>query len=314
MLLKLFKYDMKKAMKSFLVMLIVIIGITLLGAACGLVYSATYKYLYGAYSDELENGFMQVASTSDYIVSSGLLQITAFMSMLIAQMCQMAPFVVCFVYVIMNYTHFRRDVLSDRGYLTLTLPVTAKQILISKLLSAFLGTAALLVVSFISTGVIGFCRSLSNSLLDTFNIVIYDHLGDLVFGWSKNTPLVVADMVASAILVPLLLIALLFYVYLSFYFFNLLGYTVAKRRKTGAGIGFFLGGSYIMYIVTIVLFFLTLFVQGLFFNALAVNSPDLPVEPLLSVTVLPVFLLIAGLEIMMWFVGKHLLDKKVDLL
>lgn len=313
MLLKLFKYDMKKAMKSLLVMVIVIAGITLLGAACGLIYSATYKFLDGSYSDELENGFMQVASTRDYIVSSGLLQITAFMAMLIAQMCQMAPYIVCIVYVIMNYNHFRRDVLTDRGYLTLTLPVTAKQILVSKLFSSFLGTAALLVVSYVSSGIINFCSRVFNA--STVDILeAYGDIAGSFFGWSENSPLAVADMIASAVIIPLFLVALLFYVYLSFYFFTLLGYTIAKRKKTGAGIGLFLGGSYLAYIVLIVLFFLTLIVQGFIFNTLATYSPDLPIEPLLSLSILPDFLLITGLGIIMWFVSKHLLDKKVDLL
>ena len=311
MLLKLFKYDMKKAMKTFLVMLIIIAGITLLGAACGLVYSATYKYLYGDFQ-EIEDGFMQVASTSDYIVSSGLLQLTAFMSMLLSQMCQMVPFIVCIVYVIMNYNHFRRDVLSDRGYLTLTLPVTAKQILSSKLLSSFIGTAALLVVSFISSGVMNFCSRVFNTSPDEL-LEIYGDNADSFFGWSGHSFLAVTDMVACAILVPLFIIALLFYVYLSFYFFTLLGYTIAKRKKTGAGIGLFLGGSYIMYIVLIVLFFLTLFVQGFIFNAFAAYA-DNYYEALVSVSILPDFLLITGLGIMMWFVSKHLLNKKIDLL
>ena len=311
MLLKLFKYDMKKAMKTFLVMLIIIAGITLLGAACGLVYSATYKYLYGDFQ-EIEDGFMQVASTSDYIVSSGLLQLTAFMSMLLSQMCQMVPFIVCIVYVIMNYNHFRRDVLSDRGYLTLTRPVTAKQILSSKLLSSFIGTAALLVVSFISSGVMNFCSRVFNTSPDEL-LEIYGDNADSFFGWSGHSFLAVTDMVACAILVPLFIIALLFYVYLSFYFFTLLGYTIAKRKKTGAGIGLFLGGSYIMYIVLIVLFFLTLFVQGFIFNAFAAYA-DNYYEALVSVSILPDFLLITGLGIMMWFVSKHLLNKKIDLL
>ena len=312
MLLKLFKYDMKKTMKALVIMLIIIAGTTLLGVAAGLLYSATGRYLYGS-ADLTENGgYMQVASTSEYFIGSGLMQITALLSMVVAQMCQMAPVIGCIGYVITNYKHFRGDVLSDRGYLTLTLPVTAKQILISKLLSSFIGTAALLTVSFIGLTVIGFCSNLSsNSLLD--RIDVFGDLASGIFGWSGATPWGIVDMVASAVLLPLLAIAALLYVYLSFYFFTLLGYAVAKRKKAGAGIGFFLGGSYIMYVVTIALFYLSMLLQGFVLNVYAEHT-GIYIDSFLSVGILPILLLIAGLEIMMWFVGKWLLDKKIDLL
>ncbi len=107
MLRKLLKYDFRALWKIDLLLTLVAIGASLAGG-----------YAFGMFAD--------------YSESTTTPEIFSVMTMLFGMACVMTVFAGVFVMSIMAYVRFYKNLYTDEGYLTFTLPATRRQILISK--------------------------------------------------------------------------------------------------------------------------------------------------------------------------------------
>ena len=316
MLLKLFKYDMKRVMKTCLVMVVVIVGITVIGCAAGVLYSMSERLTINSNVEFAEEFDQEVAEeTGDLPAYNFYAPILMVISLVAVEMAMTAPVVITVVFLfIMFFSHFRGAILSDRGYLTLTLPVTGRQILLSKLFSSVIGTAILALTAAGSMTLISLSATVMSYSSEYGSM--YTGLFSLYFGIFEGIAhgLFVPDIIISAILLPLLIIVLLFYVYISYYFFMILGYTVAKRKKIGAGIGFFIGGSYLVVILSYLIGIGVFIGEGIIGSAINANVENYSFVPIASVLFGALLLFFTVLSVVMWIVENKLLEKKVDLL
>lgn len=107
MLRKLLKYDFRALWKMYLLLTLVAVGASVAGG-----------YSFGMFANNVE--------------SDTTPEIFSVMTMLFGMACIMTVFAGVFVMSIMAYVRFYKNLYTDEGYLTFTLPATRRQILISK--------------------------------------------------------------------------------------------------------------------------------------------------------------------------------------
>ncbi len=217
MLSKLIKYDFKALSRMLWPTMAAVVGATLIAALCFLFDSKT-----------IENAS-----------SGGLIQVIA---ALLAVIMMLAIIAAAFLVFFVICAHFYRNLMTDQGYLTFTLPVKTTDILWSKLITAMLWSiisgAIICLSAFMFVGIAGagggaeaFMRELSGAFKQLFSF-----LGG-----------------KSALLtIELILIGLagLAFSILHIYLALVIGGVVSQKHKVLAGIGFYFIISIIVGIIT----------------------------------------------------------------
>ncbi|WP_251212181.1 hypothetical protein [Adlercreutzia murintestinalis] len=222
MLEKLFRTDFKALSRILLPLHLVVVGIGVLATFAG----------FAGYSLEGLDELFGAAGDQIVTLLSGLAALFLALSMFLLFCACVTTFVVVVV-------RFYRNLFSDEGYLTLTLPVTAGQLVTAKVLAGLLWMVidALVVlgcVATLSAGAEGFTGDMSlNSSLPAWLLGLSTN-GLASLGEDSITVLVLMRWWAQTILQMLfaLLVA-----YLSF----ALGAALARQHKVAAGVGLFIG-------------------------------------------------------------------------
>ncbi len=208
MLGKLFKYDMAALSRTLVPLNVAALGFVLIGCMAGFS---------GHMIDET------VTSTGAYTQLSILVLVVLF-----SMLALFASLVATYVLVL---SRFYRNLFTDEGYLTLTLPVTVNQIVLSKVLSGllwvFASVALVLVgITLISLSYDGFSTDGINSTISFFTLSV---LGGNLLSPEWGSVLVgLANGICQAAYGLLL-------AYLSL----VLGARVARYHKVAAGIGIY---------------------------------------------------------------------------
>lgn len=228
MLGKLLKYDIKALSRVLVPVHLVVAVIGILTCAC----------LYGGYvTGELPYGTTALPSSRsfDYDSLSTLLYLIGIFGMFTLFAATLTTF------IIIMY-RFYRNLFTDEGYLTLTLPATANQQILSKILSAAFWliidgavVALLLHVSFLAGD--GFTSVTDEGALPLLLSVASGISVDTAFEYGFAYIVVFAQALAGV---------------LTAYAGFALGSNLAKRHKVAAGIGIYIGFSWIAGIFHIV--------------------------------------------------------------
>lgn len=221
MLSKLFRYDMKALFRMMLPLTLSVLGTTLAGTAAVRILVEMSKN-----SHRMDNPF-----TGLFMASMGMLVFAAVMALV-------AYAVIAAVFIFYRYY---KNLFTDEGYLTFTLPVSPGQILFSK-------SAAGILWSLISFVVIVFCSVvmiLVGGGVDLGDVV--DAITEIfrsLWGYMGLDSVLLA--IESILGMLLSLVSSLLLCYLSI----TLGSTVVRRHKVMASIGIYLGIRFGLSIVS----------------------------------------------------------------
>lgn len=216
MLSKLIKYDFKALSRMLWPTMAAVVGATLIAALCFLFDSKT-----------IENA------------NGGLIQ---FLAAMLAIIMVLAIIAAAFLVFFVICAHFYRNLMTDQGYLTFTLPVKTSEILWSKLITAMLWSiisgAIICLSAFMFVGIAGagggaeeFMRALSQGFKQLFS-----YLGG-------QGALLTFEFL-------LLGLAGLAFSVLHIYLALVIGGVVSEKHKVLAGIGFYFIISIVVGIVT----------------------------------------------------------------
>lgn len=216
MLSKLIKYDFKALSRMLWPTMAAVVGATLIAALCFLFDSKTIGNANG-----------------------GLIQ---FLAGMLAVIMVLAIIAAAFLVFFVICAHFYRNLMTDQGYLTFTLPVKTSDILWSKLITAMLWSiisgAIICLSAFMFVGIVGagggaeeFMRALSQGFKQLFS-----YLGG-------QGALLTIEFI-------LLGLAGLAFSVLHIYLALVIGGVVSEKHKVLAGIGFYFIISIVVGIVT----------------------------------------------------------------
>lgn len=288
MLSKLIKYDFKALSRVLLPTMAAVVGATLI---------ATFSFLFGTkpYSGASDGGLLQLLT--------GLLAVLMVLAIIAA--CFLVFFIIC--------AHFYRNLMTDEGYLTFTLPVKTSEILLSKLITAMLWTLISGVVICLCVFLFAALSSAATGDGREFFEQFAQGLGQIFAALDEKSGLLIFE----AILLGLVSTAFsILHIYLAL----VIGGVVSQKHKILAGIGFY-------FVISIVVSFISAIAQYYFGGALAqnlsgmglffdmndgrqvVNSLVNAAQPYYWFTLL--FTL--GLDAGCFFLSKYFLEKKLNL-
>ena len=273
MLGKLFKYEWRSITKLLLPV-----------HGCILLFALLSRFYFS-----LGGGVEQLLSSKNGFVS-------VLTGMLIFALVVVISSMAIFTYIYTGY-HFYKNVFTDQGYLTNTLPVTSGQILLAKEFAALLWILIDVLVIVVS------CMILvaSKDLFSNFGL-----FWTVATGYMGQMPSFTILMILSLILMPIELVVLL-------YFSIAIG-NLASNHKVLASIGAYVG----LYIIQQIFGFIELMVVG-FSGKGVFMSVNLPEDPSLTFQsfVNPILLasLIFGiiLTAACWMGSKYIMSRKLNL-
>ena len=210
MLRKLYKHDMHALSR---IMLFVFLGIFCMAAAISVFGAVQMRQNYSYILQEPIEAITQAISIS--VIAFGVIGIIAG-----------AVVITVFLYV-----HFYRNLFSDEGYLTHTLPVKSRQILLSKVLSAATWQLASAIVIMLSVLIIALCTSSRTTL---FNTEVFLDIWEGIIGMGENGTIGTTLLAVSGFL------AMAFSSMMQVFLAITIGCAIAKKHRIWAAIGIYL--------------------------------------------------------------------------
>ncbi len=270
MFLKLFKYDFKRTRFYGLLILAVIL---VFGAALA-ADIALFSHAVGR----------------DTGVATELLFIGAVLFM---QFLLIALVVLFFAIPVLITVQFYKNIASDEGYLTFTLPVSVEKILLSKLLNAFIWTV-------LEMCALGICLGMSFGMLEMNTGIIWSILPKdlwvlLVVG------LYIVEFIMSTM-----------FQYLLNFTGIVIGSVVARKHKALSSLGFIVGIDALLNLVTGALYF-GFMVMAMFGSETGWFLSEAGTLTVMLIFGLVLLLIYAAAAVGMWFLSRFLLKKKLNL-
>ena len=200
-----------------------------------------------------------------------------------------------FTYIYSGY-HFYKNVFTDQGYLTNTLPVTPSQLLLSKELAALLWLLIDVVVISISI----FILVGSTELFSNFSI-----FWSTLMRYASQTPLFTTLLIISLVLSPFLVIGILF--------FSITLGNLASSHKVLASIGAYVG----IYVVQQIFGLIQLVVWGYFGSTtimrMNIYSNNYSFETFLNPILITGLIFNIILIAVCWMGSKYIMTKRLNL-
>ena len=289
MLSKLIKYDFKALSRVLWPTMAAVAGASLI---------ATLSFLF------TEKSYSSANNGGLATMLGGLLAVVMVLAIIAA--CFLVFFIIC--------AHFYRNLMTDEGYLTFTLPVKTSEILWSKLITAMLWTI-------ISSVVIGLCVLMFVGLSTAASgngrqlfAQISDALRQMFALFNTQSALIVFEAV-------LCVLVMLAFSILHIYLALVIGGVVSHRHKVLAGIGFY-------FVISIVVSILTAIAQYYFGSSLiggingmgsVIFNPQNEIEAAnqLVSAAQPYYWFSIGftaaLDVGCFYLSKYFLEKKLNL-
>lgn len=200
-----------------------------------------------------------------------------------------------FTYIYNGY-HFYKNVFTDQGYLTNTLPVTPAQLLLSKELVALLWLLIDVVVISISI----FILIGSNELFSNFGI-----FWSTLMRYASQTPLFTTFVIIALVLAPFVIIGMLF--------FSITLGNLSSSHKILASIGAYVG----IYVVQQIFGLIQLVVWG-YFDSTTLMKVDIysnhyTFETFLNPILITVLIFNVILIAVCWMGSKYIMTKRLNL-
>ena len=270
---KLLKYDFR-AVKRFAIIILTIIAVAaVLGSVdlayiCGLIKSGAL---------ETDSLFSVLSMTS-----------SVFMMYFVVFLLGLASTAM----LVVSMIHFYKNLVTDEGYLTFTLPVTPKQILLSKFTNSTLCSLAVSVATGIAIVIIVLVGFGVSGLLGEFFSILWE--GIKITTWQFWVIMVLMSIFG---LVSLANTHLLYYMAI------ILGSIIVKKNKALAAIGCVVGVGFIYSSVTSTVYTILMSTTAFFENVVA------SIIILLSVAIV----LLAGLSYLFYYLTERMLSRSLNL-
>lgn len=221
MLGKLLKYDIKALWKMMLPLILSALGVSVVGTIALRIMVEMSRS-----SVRMENPFSGL-----FIASLGMIVFVAVMGLI-------AFGVISTVFILYRYY---KNLFTDEGYLTFTLPVTPHEILLSKTINGIIWSVVTTVVTVVCAAIMivfgsgGGWQRVVEEMMDILRLILR-YMG-------LDGALIAAEMILMMIVS---LISSILVLYLSI----TIGSTVARRHKVLASVGVFFGIQFVLSIVT----------------------------------------------------------------
>ena len=222
-----------------------------------------------------------------------------FIESLVAMSSIMLMYCVFFVITLTNTAilvvcliHYYKNLVTDEGYLTFTLPVTADQILLSKLAN-----------SLIWSTVIAFATVLSLTIIATTGVSFFGAMDELAIIIAELKNLITGSGVAFGIFSFIFGALSLINSHLLYYMAIFLGSVIAKKNKALAAIGCVFGVYFIYSTIGSIIY--SFFVTSI---SIAKN----PVNALLVLTIIGCVVM-AGLNVLFYYLTRRMMRNSLNL-
>ena len=271
MLKNLLKYDLKYVYKH-------LIYIYILTIVCALLTN-----LFGIFAD---NSFILVAIGITFKIMTFVLIITSF------------------IYSIIRlWSRFKNNLYGDESYLIHTLPVTKKDIYLSKILTAVIVTLTSIIVLAVSLFII-VDHNTFFATIQSFNLCT----NEIDCTSMATCSCEYSDVISQFLTITLILFLEVIFIILTGYFAIIMGHKVNKNRMTnsiiwGIAIYFLCQACNILFLFLVGLFNKEVF--NMFFNATATNSA-------IRAIMILVILIYVSYNISYYIIGKKELEKGID--
>lgn len=276
---KLFKYDMRAVSRFIVPVLIVMLALTVVGALDGIF---------------LGNMILEMSSDSSVLGVFGF--IVSYFLMLIIVFAIGAMASVVSILIMVNYY---KSTVSDEAYLTFTLPVKVRDILLSKLLNSSIWSFVMLIASIICIGVI--VLSVGASLFEIFTPVPSEpSLPDNAFS-------VDSGFVVTVVL--LIVFAVCYFINSKLLHFMAITFasTITQKYKIICAIGCVLGANAIYSVISTAIFYVCSFIGvGASWDS---QSPYLSLIISFSIMIV----LLVGASLLFFYFTKYMLERKLNL-
>lgn len=286
---KLFKYDFKSTKRVGIPLLLGVLGLTVIGVIAVLVFVSAFKT--SMYMPENADEALQITTTLSMVGSIMFLYGVILGLALIVTGMQ-----------IFCYIDFFKSTVSDEAYLTFTLPVKAKDIVLSKSLCAFLWIAIQSVAVVASLAIMLGVGAISggeefNAILEEFKNLGFTFgleafAGDIVIGYVLNFIYTVVNLANTILLV----FSAIFFV----------STVMRKHRVVGAIAGVVIANAVIGGITSIVQF-----IVGLIAGAIGTMAQNPYIATNISTFVM--IIIVGGMTVGLFFLLKYLMEKKLNL-
>lgn len=234
-----------------------------------------------------------------------------FMSGMIMFVSVLAILATVFISGLLTYWRFYKHFFSDEGYLTFTLPVSRKELLLSKTLNAMIWMVMQAVLIILCLFVF-FLFSPPAEQGHFFNPVVFRSIGATFVLWSESVG--GAGWLVTYILAGLLILAAALVFYTSLIHFCITGGSVlAKKNKILAAIGvYYLGNMVLSFAFNFVISIVTVLMSGRFEILLEALTPGAQHFAVLLL-LLMVATLVAALASVMYCLTLGNLERKLNL-
>lgn len=272
---KIFKTEFVKNAKTFLIIISVVLGVSIV---TGLLSSVS-SYVSGLYSDSMYNGGQTPVIVVWLRVATGILTSFAIPAVYGGHL---ALAVVLFV-------SFYKAVATDEAYLTFTLPASMKEQFFARLL---------VIIAWMAIFAVSLTVSISFLMMSVFNISWGADKTEIITAFAEFFKNFTADTFFIVAEVILLMLAASMFGIAEVIFAILLGNRITRRGKIGAAIGILFGIGFALNIVLI--FGITFLATVGFFNV--------------SIHIILWFfiVLVAGLDFLMLFFSYRFLSKGLN--
>lgn len=289
---KLFKYDFRSGKRVGVPLLFGALGLTVLGIIAVLIYTSSFKTM--IYMPENADESVYITTTLS-MMGSGL-----FLVGIVVGLALLATFMEIWCFV-----DFYKTTVTDEAYLTFTLPVKAKDIILSKGLSTALwvliqtvaGLGAMAIIA--STGAIALGEEIStlmeefeNSGMTEIFPVFKSYIGDMAY---SAVITVIYGIVSAANSIILVFTAIFF------------ASTIMRKHRA-------IGAIASVVISNGIIGGLTGIISGIV-NLISTIAGELLLNPYLSINVsyTVMSVVVSLIAVLLFFLLKHLMEKKLNL-
>lgn len=284
---KLLKYDLAAVWKVWLIIASVVVGMSVVTSL-------------------LIRGMIEFALAEDttlYAIMSTILTTLVTGAMIVSYMALLI------VVPIMCYFRYYKNFFSDEGYLTFTLPISRKDLYISKVLNTLIFSVGNFLVTILVVGIMCLVIPPATESAPVINPVVFKFFGqNIAAAWETVGGWLILYFLVSIVLLVLVEFYNIALIYLSI----TVGATVAKKHKLLAGIGIYMGAT------SVLSFF------GQFFSLFSVESvaglivligtrPDPLVNPTIILCMILVGLALATLAFILHLITLNTIEKKLNL-
>lgn len=286
MLGKLFKHDMRQIAKIMLPFMVFVFGTTILGTAA-LKFAREISY---GFTDGVIKNLFSVSLYFIFGFSVFALSAYAVLS------------------VFLSVSRYYKNLFTDEGYLTFTLPVNSSTLIFSKLWSTLLWTLISVVV--VIACIVIYITFGGAPIGNVINVDFYQTLGEVLWTGLKwfFSELNVSYTFMVVEIVVLGLVATVYGI-LSLFLAITIGSIIAKKHKILASIGFYYAINTAVSTVT------TVVMTSLAFGTIGIGhlSVDHAADTFIHIFLISMFLIYAAIMVTEFLITNHLLKKKLNL-